>query len=402
MSLRLAHCSDLHLGFRAYQRLTSAGLNVRECDTALTFTRLVDRLIAVAPDVIVIAGDVFHSVRPGNPAITHAFAQFKRLRDELPDTVVLMIAGNHDAPKTSDAGCILPLFTNLGIQVVDRGAERIFLPALELSILAVPDTPGMKRPEFVLDDRARYNVLVLHGEVEGVKQGNAASHRKDAEIKRAELYLDDWDYCAFGHFHQYEELAPNAFYSGSIDFSSSNPWQEIATPKGFIVRDLVTGAHTFYRLPPSRPAVDLPPIDARELSAAQLDDAIRSTVDSCEGGIDGKIVRLIIDDVSHEVRRALDHKLLKDYQRRALNLNLDMRRPEYVRGVTEARTPATKRKSIDEMLVEIFMNPERSMPPDVSREAAIAGARYYLENAPDPYAHEVKPEKSAQPASVAA
>ncbi|HEU4990688.1 MAG TPA: metallophosphoesterase, partial [Gemmatimonadaceae bacterium] len=65
--MRVVHLSDLHLGFRQYQRLTPLGANQREADVALTFKRTVDRVIALHPDLVVIAGDVFHSVRPTNP-----------------------------------------------------------------------------------------------------------------------------------------------------------------------------------------------------------------------------------------------------------------------------------------------------------------------------------------------
>ena len=89
--MRLAHLSDLHLGYRQYQRQTPAGINQREADVAAAFARAIDRLIAIRSDVIVFGGDIFHTVRPTNPAILHAFAQFSRLRAALPDTPVVMV-----------------------------------------------------------------------------------------------------------------------------------------------------------------------------------------------------------------------------------------------------------------------------------------------------------------------
>ena len=74
----------LHLGFRQFQRVTPSGINQREADVAGSFARAIDKVIALAPDLVLIAGDVFHTVRPTNPAILHAFHQFSRLRQELP------------------------------------------------------------------------------------------------------------------------------------------------------------------------------------------------------------------------------------------------------------------------------------------------------------------------------
>ena len=97
--MRLVHLSDLHLGFRQYQRLTPGGINQREADVGDTFQRAMMQIAELEPDVIVVGGDVFHTVRPSNPAILRAFRVFSALRDRLPDTPVIMVAGNHDAPR---------------------------------------------------------------------------------------------------------------------------------------------------------------------------------------------------------------------------------------------------------------------------------------------------------------
>src|SRR5688500_1398814 len=105
--MRLAHLSDLHLGYRQYQRQPPGGINQREAEVAAAFTRAIDGVVAVRPDVIVFGGDIFHTVRPTNPAILHAFAQFSRLRAALPDVPVVVVAGNHDTPRAVETGCIL-------------------------------------------------------------------------------------------------------------------------------------------------------------------------------------------------------------------------------------------------------------------------------------------------------
>src|SRR5690349_16188433 len=158
--MRLIHLADLHLGYRQYQRLTPGGVNQREADVAATFRTAIDRVIALRPDVVVVAGDIFHSVRPTNQAILHAFLQFNRLRQALPDAVILLVAGNHDTPRAAETGGILQLFAQLGLSVVDREATRLSLPEKELSILAVPDVPGLIRPPLTPDPASRYNLLV--------------------------------------------------------------------------------------------------------------------------------------------------------------------------------------------------------------------------------------------------
>jgi len=226
--MRLIHLSDIHLGFRQYQRQTGSGINQREADVAATLRRVIDRIIELEPDLVLVAGDVFHTVRPTNPAILHAFTQFSRLVQMLPDTPIVIVAGNHDTPRTTETGCILRLFSPLGIYVVEGKEERIPLFGGEVSVLAVPDMAA-GRPALTPVPSAKHNILLLHGEIEGVLPRYASTlERVPMEISRADLGAERWDYVALGHYHVHRSVAPNAFYSGSLDYTSSNPWGELS------------------------------------------------------------------------------------------------------------------------------------------------------------------------------
>jgi DNA repair protein SbcD/Mre11 len=383
--MRLVHLSDLHLGFRQYQRLTPTGVNQREADVAQSFRRAVERTIELRPELVVIAGDVFHTVRPSNPAILDAFRQFTRLRAALSGAEIVMVAGNHDAPKTSETGCILRLFRELGIHVVDSAAERLTFPERGLSVLAVPDAPGVERPKFDPDPAARYNVLLVHGEVAGLLPKEATPlDRAAVEITREELGAARWDYVALGHYHVYREVEPNAYYSGSVDYTSANAWGELVEErqarvpgKGIIERDLATGVHTFHPLPPSRLLVDLPSVSARGMTAAELDAAIRGAVEKVAGGIEDKVVRLVVRDVPRHVVRELDHKALREYKRRAMHFHLDTRRPEILR-VAAGGAPG-RRPSLAETVRDKLRT--RLLPSDVDRDALVALGLRYLEEA---------------------
>lgn len=382
--MRLVHLADLHLGFRQYQRLTPNGVNQREADVARTFQRAIDRTIEIAPDLVVIAGDVFHVVRPPNPAILHAFRQFMRLRLALPNTAVVMVAGNHDAPRTAETGSILKLFQECGVRVVDGAAERISFPEFDASVLAVPDVPGHVRPVLAPDPAYRHNVLLLHGEVAGVLPAGAASaERAGVEIPREDLRAPEWDYVALGHYHVYREIAPNAYYAGSIDYTSFDAWgerrdeQQLGIPgKGIVERDLATGRHAFHPLEPSRGLADLPSVEGVGLGARELDAAVRAAVDAVPGGIDDKIVRLRAADVPRHVAREMDHKALREYKRRALHFQFETIRPEVAR-VSAGGSPS-RRPSLADVVREKLAS--RLLPGEVSREAFVAlGLKYLAE-----------------------
>lgn len=368
--MRLVHLSDTHLGFRRYDRQAPGGINQREADVALSFSRAIDKVIELAPDLVLIAGDVFHVVRPSNPSILHAHTEFSRLVRALPAATVVMVAGNHDTPRMRETGCILQLFAPLGITVVEGRAKRLTFPDLDLSVLAVPDMPA--RPVMEPDAAAKYNILLLHGAVEGI-----LPHTKNG-ITTEELSVGQWDYIALGDFHVYQQVAPNAYYSGSLEYTSSNPWDELKTEKGLIEHDLATGTHAFHALPPVRVHVDIPPVSGVGLSPAALDQEIRAAVEGVEGGIDGKVVRLIVRDVPSNIARELDHKALRSYKGRAMNFNLDMRRPEVIApGAKWA--PGRRRLSLEEMLGAKLR--ERALAGDIDREGLVALGLQYLDQA---------------------
>jgi DNA repair protein SbcD/Mre11 len=378
--VRLVHLSDLHLGYRQYQRLTQSGFNQREADVARTFKSAVDQIITLRPDLILVAGDVFHSSRPTNAAILHAFGQFSRIRAELPSAAVVMVAGNHDTPRTSESGSIMGLFEALGIHVAASEAKSFFLDRLDLSVLAVPDVPG-PLPEFTPDSRARHNVLVIHADVEDVvPRYYAELDRAAVRISRKELRAEQWSYVGLGHYHVHQKVAANAFYSGSLDYTSLNVWfdlDESHNRKGFVEFDLETSKHTFQPVPASREFRDLPPINARDMSPAEVDAAIRHAVEKVKGGIDDKVVRLVIRDIPRQVARELDHRALRDYKKRALSFHADMRRPELARR--DAAGAPSRRPSVTDVVREQLA--ARQIAPDLDRDRLVELGMKYLTEA---------------------
>ncbi len=383
--MRLVHLADIHLGFRQYQRQTPGGLNQREADVAKSLRAVIDRIIELDPQIVLIAGDVFHTVRPTNPAILTAFIQFERLKRALPHAEIVIVAGNHDTPRTSETGCILGLFRQLGITVVEGEPRWVQIAEHDLAILAVPDM-GQGSPRLEPDPSAKHNILLLHGEIEGVLPTYGRElDRSPMEISLEALGADRWDYVALGHYHVYRQVADRAFYSGSIDYTSTNPWGELAEErefriggKGIIEHDLSTGAHTFHPLPPDRRWVDLVHISGAGLSPASLDEAIRDALDKCEGGIDDKIVRLVVRDVPRHILRELDHRALRDYKRRALHFHLDTRRPEIVRPDRQNVGPGRRASLADTVRDKLRT---RSITENIDREALVELGLHYLREA---------------------
>jgi DNA repair exonuclease SbcCD nuclease subunit len=382
--VRLVHLSDLHLGYRQYQRLTPTGINQREADVALTFKRAVDRTLALRPDVIVVAGDVFHSSRPSNAAILHAFRQFLRIRTELPQATIVIAAGDHDIPRTTESGNIMGLFEQIGILVAAQEVKRFRIPEHDLTVLAVPDAPGAL-PELVPDTGSRHNVLVIHADVDDVVPRYYADlDRATVRVSRSDLNLARWSYVALGHYHVHQRVAPNAFYSGSIDYTSLNVWFDKSEEeerglkgKSFIEFDTETGKHVNHWLEPSRAFHDLPQIDARDMTPAEVDGAIRQAIGRIKGGMDDTVVRLVIRDIPRQVARELDHRAIREYKRLALHFNLDPRKPELTRR-SAVGAPA-RRPSVADVVREQLA--ARDIPADLDRERMVELGMKYLDQA---------------------
>jgi len=385
--MRLVHLSDLHLGYRQYQRQTATGINQREADVAAVFRGVIDRVIALAPDVVVIAGDVFHNVRPPNPAILHAFAQFSRLTRALPSAIVVMVAGNHDEPRSSDAGCILSLFVELGVHVVHGAAARLLkFPERSLSILAVPDLAARGHGRFVPDAEARYNVLVLHGELRGMYTESALStERAGAAIDPDDIRASEWTYVALGHHHVFRQLASNMCYSGACEYTSSNIWGEYAEERAahlpgkvFVEYHLASGKRSVHPVRPARAIVELPTIEGRGRSPAELAEELRRHVARVPNGIEGKIVRQVMLNVPRHVSREVDFQLLRDLRRRALHFELDARKPEAARPSSGMAAPG-RRPSLVETVRESLQ--ARPIPSDIDRARLVESGLTYLEEA---------------------
>jgi exonuclease SbcD len=375
--VKLAHIADPHLGIRQYHRQTPAGINQREADVAHAFRAAIDGVIAARPDAVVVAGDLFHSVRPTNAAIVFAFLQFQRLRDALPDAPVVLIAGNHDTPRSVETGSILRLFEELGVDVAADEPRRLEYPALDLSVLAVPHQALAvgERPALRPEGEARYRVLLLHGEVEGVFRGEyPAADYGGALVGLRELAPEAWTYVALGHYHVRHQVAPRAWYAGALEYVSPNLWGELADEadlrlagKGWLLADLDRGSVTAMPVPLAREILDLEPVRADGLAAPAIDAQIAERVGVVRGGIRDKVVRLRVYDIPRHIGRELDHAAIRAYKTEALHFHLDLRRPEVSRTVGVG-APG-RRQTLPE-IVHAYLE-GRPLPAELDRRAFV-------------------------------
>ena len=386
--MRIAHLADCHLGARLYHRAAPGGFNRREQDVADAFGRVIDDVIAQAPDLVLVAGDLFHRVAPTNTATLAAYRGFRRLREALPDTPIVLIAGNHDAPRATETGSPLSILAELGIDVAADREATFFYERLETYVRAVPHAALLTdRPSLRNDvPLGRYQILVIHGEAEGVfVKGEDEVEYGGAFLPREDL-LSGWSYVALGHYHVAHEIGPMCWYAGATDYVSSNVWGEIRDEakyevqgKGWLLVDLdyETVEHRPVRL--NRRFLELEPVAGDGLTAAELDQAIAARVAAAEP-IDGQIVRLRVEGVERTTQRELNHAVLRALQARALDFRLDIRRPE-VRAV--GGMSGRSGKPLEDMLADFLA--KRAYPADVDPAAVQARGRQLFAEASEAY-----------------
>lgn len=382
--MRIAHFADAHLGFRQFQRLAPDGVNQREADVAQAFQAAVDALIARAPDAVLIAGDLFHSVRPTNRSIIEAFTQLSRLRRELPAAPVVLIAGNHDTPRSSEVGSILKLLSSIGVDVVDDRTRRIDYPRLELCVTAVPHAAlaSEGRRDWHPYPNARYNVLVMHPEITEVFANATHADPGGIRMEAVELRAHEWSYVALGHYHVMTSLAAQAWYSGSLEYTSPDIWSERQEEeyrnvgKGFLVADLAAGTTEAVRLPPRRGIFDLPKLDASGMTAAELDAAIMGRVHGVAGAFADSVTRLVVDNVPRSLAHGLDHAALRELRSQALHFHLDLRRPAPPSRTAVSGAPGARRTMPDVVTSWLAGRP---LDADLPRERFVALGRSYID-----------------------
>jgi hypothetical protein len=248
-----------------------------------------------------------------------------------------MTAGNHDTPRSSETGTILRLYEALGVEVVVDQARRLTFPKLDCAVLAVPHQALMQaeRPSLRPQRGTTFNVLVVHGQLPGVGESRGTAEYGGAPIELQDLGPAQWDYVALGHYHVAQQVAANAWYSGSLEYLPPNPWGQLQDEeergrvgKGYLLVELPGARVTFRPIAPVRRHVELPLIEGKGLVPKELDQRIAAAVAAAKPPIDDQVVRLLVFDVSRSTARDLDHAAIRTYKSRALHFQLDLRRPE--------------------------------------------------------------------------
>ena len=274
------------------------------------------------------SGDVFDSVRPATHVIIGFLKQtFRITRQNIP---YLVAAGNHETPRLRSTTAALEyanLVNAISTHGFDIDYEPVEVDGATVGVTLVPHGAVFGTGAVTPARDADVNILVTHGMVPGLE---ARQYEMGEANLQPGMLEGGFDYIALGHYHEFHEHKPNAFYAGATERFG---FGEVDSEPGFAIVEFDgTGLKRVEHVKIEvRPMMDLKKISARDMDAAELTEAVRERTSNID--LDGAIVRLRAYDVRRGVASGMDRELLRDLQRRCLNFSLEVHaeeRPEDV------------------------------------------------------------------------
>lgn len=212
--------------------------NSRLVSTMRALEGVADYAVANGVGTVLFVGDMFHtrqSVRTvARNMVTHV------IKEKFVDQGIKMvlIPGNHDyADRVGNIHSLQSLsYLGPDIHVVDT-VSAVELP--DMRVICVPYTDSVKKARLDLQDAAglakqdlsKLTVLLCHLGVQGATVGSDYVMVCPSDVGGEEIPFADFDLCFFGHYHQHQMLAKNAWFTGAL---TEQNWSDVNGTRGFI------------------------------------------------------------------------------------------------------------------------------------------------------------------------
>lgn len=201
--MKLIHTADIHLGAQPDRGYPWSG--EREEDIWETFRRLIMAVREEKADFLLIAGDLFH-----RQPLLRQLKEVNYLFSTIPETTVVLMAGNHDYIKQ---GSYYPGFaweSNV-VGLWGERCRRVSIPGKNTCVYGCSYHQREIRENLYAgvrpEGREAYHILLAHG--------GDASH---SPIDQKELQKAGFTYTALGHIHRPQILVPDRMaYSGALE-----------------------------------------------------------------------------------------------------------------------------------------------------------------------------------------
>ena len=373
--MKILHFSDTHLGYQDLDKLVDGdhgnGVNLREQDLYKAFEHVIDQALELKPDLIIHSGDFFHRPSPANRPMIFAIEQLNRLsKAGIP---IVILAGNHETPKTIYTSPILKAFRTVDNvypifsqkyekfsfgDVVIHGVPHINDPALELE--------EMKK---VLPEQNKRNILMLHTSV-GKRYLMEEFGERIYPMEWMEL-LDEFDYVALGHWHNFQkvESLSSAWYSGSIERLSDS---ETNHAKGFCMLTLTGDEKVvpkFFEVP-ARPWHKFVLKDCQSQSVPELEKKIQEEAEKLD--LKRSLVSIYFQDIRSLQAVELPNRRVTELLSDAVHVTI---KRKFVMDEEDGFDHSHPSESLEQLMDDYI---EENVADNEKQEALKKQARYYF------------------------
>ena len=308
VKLKIFHFSDTHLGFSEYTKIDPiSGINQREQDFYNAWQQVVSKIFDHKPDVVVHAGDLFHTPRPTNRAIRIALESIQQISNA--GIPFVIVAGNHETPRIRTTGSIfesLSLFKNVHAAFTNK-YEKFHIQGTTFH--CIPHCSLTEDLEHAFEainfSGTGPNVLVTHGAWAG-KQVYGMGEFNEQRLPDLEGMRNiEFDYVALGHYHRQVDIKPHVCYSGSTERTSLN---EHNSTCGYIIYDLESKTKEYFEIE-TRPMIKFPVLDCKNLTSndiyLQLEEMVSADAEDA-------IVQIVLENIKNDTFIKLDIKKINE------------------------------------------------------------------------------------------
>ena len=244
MSIRIIHCSDVHLD-RRFNLGDPQRSEQRKKDIENNFKKIVDYSINENADLFILGGDIFDKVNPSNSTLSFLVSQIKRLKDNQIETV--MIGGNHDVPKMGAQSLAIDILEHAGLATVFSDTENFQEKIISINgddVQLVGKSYNSKNQSqnpfsnYNITKKGKYLICILHGSLIGLNVAPVNPMDSQYNPFGTNDISEEIDYLALGHFHnRFDRKKSNIIICNPGSIEKLN-WSESNDQKGFAVIEL--------------------------------------------------------------------------------------------------------------------------------------------------------------------
>lgn len=237
--MKFIHIADVHLG--VVPDLGYAWSELRAKEIWETFSRVIEQVKREKIELLLVAGDLFH----GQPLMREC-KELNYLWEQIPDTAVVLVAGNHDHIQ-KDSAYLKTKWAKNVIGLWSENCQSCYLEKCNTYVY------GMSYHGREIDTMV-YNRTFPGGSTNLRKERPDAHHillahggdEKHIPIHFSSLAGTDFDYIALGHIHQPQILVQDKMaYAGCLEPTSKNQ----SGPRGYVRGEIVNGRTTIEFVP---------------------------------------------------------------------------------------------------------------------------------------------------------